>query len=150
MITIVFFIILSTYYYIGNYLFVIPFTFLYLNYIKNTKINYLDNYIEKNNNYKGIICNKCKNILIKKYNFCFYEFILNNKFNNNQYFIFIIKIDNFLICIFNDFLLFILFYMKYLTKFIISNQFNLKKKFSPDNIENKKKNVLNLINNKYN
>ena len=41
--------------------------------------------------------------------------------------------------------------MKYLTRFIISNQFNLgKNNNTPINFENKKQNVLNLINKKYN
>ena len=140
MITLAFILFLTIYYYIGKYLLLIPFTILYFNYIKNTKIVYLNQYIENNKNCKGLVCKKIKNILSIDYNFSFNNFILNNRFNKNKFFILIIKFDSIFIYIFNDFLSFILFYMKYLTRFIISNQFNLgKNNNTPINIENKNK-----------
>ena len=134
------------YYIIGNYIFFIPSFFLYYNYYKNTKLLLLDKDIEEDKSRCKIKSKIYKNIKYffnktdKKINIYNEDKITrilsddNTKFKN--IYIYIIKIDNVILYIINEFLLFILFYMKQLIKFIIANQFS-----STTNIINKKTNI---------
>ena len=135
---------ISLYYYIGNYIFIIPFIFSYLNYVKNTKINIIENKINNEKNFIKLIGYKTLNQILKpniKLNY--YNIILNNKYNNNKIFLIFIKFDNIFLLITNEFLLYILFYMKLLFKFLLANQFNnsihKKKEANNISIEEKKK-----------
>lgn len=147
MISIILGLIITTYLYIGNYIIFIPLTFLYSNYFINTKY---DNLIKYYNLKDNIIINKFNNNILNN-NFSFYDFILNNKYNNTKIFMIIIKVDKIILYILNDFLLFILFYSKLIVKNIISQQFKTNIHYKTEtSIKNKKKDLLNLVNKKYN
>ena len=108
MIFILIIIFYSLYSYIGNYITIIPICLLYINY-------YLKIKVKINNNEEDIKFKK-KYKFLNKFNkkienFNFREFILFNRYNNNKFFIFLIKIDTYFIFIFNNFLFFILFYL---------------------------------------
>lgn len=123
------------YNYIENYIFFIPTILLYLNYVKVNKLNNyknINNYIETNINY------------ITKFNYK--NFVLNNS-NNKLLYIFI-KFDNIILVISNEFLLFILYYLKIFVKYLITNQFtyNFKTNITQNNINERKKNIINLVN----
>ena len=139
------------YYFIGNYIVYIPISLLYYNYYKNTKLIKLDDYIEDQNTSS---VNKlfCKGIK-KFYEKTDFKINLYDKFINcnyeNIFFIYILKIDNFILIIINDFLLFILYYLKQLMKYIISNQVSILTNNKPVNVESKKKNILELMAKKY-
>jgi hypothetical protein len=143
MLSIILFCSIALYNYIGKYIFFIPTTLLYLNYFK---VNRLDNYNNINNKINIISNNNYikKNINIIK-NFNYKNFILNNS-NNKVLYIFI-KFDNIILIITNEFLSFILYYLKKCIKYIISNQFS----YSTINIQNqsnineRKKKLVNLI-----
>tara|TARA_Y100000768_G_scaffold264848_1_gene202182 strand:- start:813 stop:1229 length:417 start_codon:yes stop_codon:yes gene_type:complete len=123
------------YKYIGNYIFFIPTILLYLNYVKVNKLNNyenINNYIETKINY------------ITKFNYK--NFVLNN--SNNKLLYFFIKFDNIILIISNEFLLFILYYLKICVKYLITNQFtyNFKTNITQNNINERKKNIINLVN----
>lgn len=170
MISIFFFTCCLTYYYIEKYIFFIPLCILYLNYVKNTKIEIIKKSIEDEQNTCKLLIYKGINYILTKpnlnSNFDYKSFILHNKYNDYKFFLFIIKIDNVFILIFNEFLLFILFYLKFGFKYIIANQFTSSSPFNnklntntninkntnikkPATIEEKKKNILDLVNKKY-
>ena len=123
------------YKYIGNYIFFIPTILLYLNYFKVNKLNNyenINNYFENKINY------------ITKFNYK--NFVLNN--SNNKLLYFFIKFDNIILIISNEFLLFILYYLKICVKYLITNQFtyNFKTNITQNNINERKKNIINLEN----
>lgn len=170
MIFIALILITSTYYYIGNYIFSIPVFGLYLNYVRCTKLTKLNEYIDNNDNKKSKFLKYCKNNLSKinlnTNNLSYSNFILYNNYNNNKLFLLIIKLDTVTIFIINDLLLFFLFYIKKLVSFIISNQFSFNPKknnlnkiqnnnntktniLNKDDIDEKKKNLIDLISKKY-
>ena len=138
------------YYLIGNYIFYIPISLLYYNYYKNTKLIKLDNYIEDQNT--SSVRKLCYKGIKKFYEKTEFKINLYDKFINcnyeNIFFIYILKIDNFILIIINDFLSFILYYMKQLMKYIISNQVSFLSN-NQVNIESKKKDILNLMAKKY-
>ena len=79
--------------------------------------------------------------------FDYNNFILNNN-NNNKLLYCFIKFDNIIIIITNEFLLFILFYMKLCIKYIIANQFTYNNKINTNttyNIVQRKKNIIDLM-----
>ena len=131
------------YNYIGKYIFIIPLTLLYLNYVK---INKLNNFKDSKYLRLSKINDKIMNIIKFDYN----NFILNN--NNNKLLYCFIKFDNIILIITNEFLLFILFYMKICIKCIITNQFTSNIKITTNtntnisDIVQRKKNIINLIN----
>ena len=132
------------YNYIHNYIFLIPLGVLYLNYIKENKLNKFN--FNKDNKINIIykkINNKLNNLTLDNYK----KFLINN-YNNKLLYVFI-KLDNIIICVTNEFLLFLLFYLKISFQYIISSQINNKFKNnsnSNNNLNNRKHNLINLNN----
>lgn len=140
MLSIILFSIVFLYNYIGKYIFFIPSTLLYLNYVK---INKLNNFKDP----KYLRLNKINNKIMNIMEFDYNNFILNNN-NNNKLLYCFIKFDNIIIIITNEFLLFILFYMKLCIKYIIANQFTYNNKINTNttyNIVQRKKNIIDLM-----
>ena len=140
MLSIILFSIVFLYNYIGKYIFFIPSTLLYLNYVK---INKLNNFKDP----KYLRLNKINDKIMNIMEFDYNNFILNNN-NNNKLLYCFIKFDNIIIIITNEFLLFILFYMKLCIKYIIANQFTYNNKINTNttyNIVQRKKNIIDLM-----